>query len=139
MENLKNENNNNDNINNPNQLIDFYIEKPTSTKSEDDETETRPTDCLHHAGHNLRHVHGTLYSDKFKQYQQQPAGKAGGGEAEKCRGIRFDFKMNLKPINYFQGVPECKSNFDCVVGGVCIKDRGGKGRCFCSSSCPLSL
>lgn len=37
------------------------------------------------------------------------------------------------------GVPECKSNFDCVVGGVCIKDHGGKGRCFCSSTCPLNV
>ncbi|KAL3077179.1 hypothetical protein niasHS_013168 [Heterodera schachtii] len=35
------------------------------------------------------------------------------------------------------GVPECKSNFDCVTSGVCVKDRNGKGRCFCSSSCPL--
>uniref|UniRef100_A0A914HQ12 protein-tyrosine-phosphatase n=1 Tax=Globodera rostochiensis TaxID=31243 RepID=A0A914HQ12_GLORO len=37
------------------------------------------------------------------------------------------------------GVPECKSNFDCVTSGVCVKDRTGKGRCFCSSSCPLMV
>uniref|UniRef100_A0A183CL96 G protein-coupled receptor n=1 Tax=Globodera pallida TaxID=36090 RepID=A0A183CL96_GLOPA len=37
------------------------------------------------------------------------------------------------------GVPECKSNFDCVTSGVCVKDRTGRGRCFCSSSCPLMV
>jgi len=44
-------------------------------------------------------------------------------------------KLNL----CFEGIPECKSNFDCVVGGVCIKDRAGLGRCYCSSSCSYSL
>ncbi|KAI1728522.1 protein-tyrosine phosphatase domain-containing protein [Ditylenchus destructor] len=37
------------------------------------------------------------------------------------------------------GVPECKSNSDCVVGGICVKDRYSKGRCLCSSSCPLNV
>lgn len=37
------------------------------------------------------------------------------------------------------GVPECRNNIDCVVGGVCVKDQRGKGRCFCSSSCPLNV
>lgn len=35
-------------------------------------------------------------------------------------------------------VPICFDNSDCVVGGVCIRDFLGVGRCMCSSSCPLS-
>ena len=54
-------------------------------------------------------------------------------------GLYQCFKPKSKSVyRILLGVPECKSNFDCVVGGVCIKDRAGKGRCFCSSSCPLS-
>ncbi|KAI6219774.1 Protein-tyrosine phosphatase containing protein [Aphelenchoides fujianensis] len=37
------------------------------------------------------------------------------------------------------GVPYCLDHNDCVVGGVCLRDELGVGRCMCSSSCPLNV
>ncbi|KAI6225011.1 Protein-tyrosine-phosphatase [Aphelenchoides besseyi] len=37
------------------------------------------------------------------------------------------------------GVPYCLDPNDCVVGGVCVRDELGVGRCMCSSSCPLNV
>lgn len=53
----------------------------------------------------------------------------------------FKFSLTNFFIFFFciTGVPECKDELDCVVGGYCRRDRENKGRCFCSASCPLSI
>uniref|UniRef100_A0A915CNV6 protein-tyrosine-phosphatase n=1 Tax=Ditylenchus dipsaci TaxID=166011 RepID=A0A915CNV6_9BILA len=56
------------------------------------------------------------------------------GGSVNSKGVRA-FPLSADQL----GVPECKSNNDCVVGGICVKDRRSKGRCFCSSSCPLNV